>query len=908
MAPARVKACSSGRWEKGWLKIPAPIVRTKLNIPRNPPGLVPRPQLVSRLQELVSSHRLTLISAPPGYGKTTSLTEWARSTGSSVAWISLSSDEDSLESFLRYIHAAWERVDPQVAESNFGVLLASQGSAVPDLLAAFLNLANQLKTDLVVVLDDFHLIESPEVLEGLAYWIDNLPPPLHFVISTRSQPDLPLHRYRARGQVAEIGSQDLRFDQREAAEFLHSRMGLDLPYDELQELQTELEGWAAGLQLAALGSGGTSIDPARHSSVTGRQRYLAEYLSRDVLDRLPTELQDFMLSTSILDRLSASLCEALTGRADSQAILGQLERENLFLQALDNQRHWFRYHNLFGDYLQGELEARHPERLPDLHRRASLWLAEHGQPETAFKHALQSGDSTLVLELADRHIPIKISRGELKLVDGWLRSIPAEWFERHPMLVLGRAAYSAMTGDFQAAMTDMKSVEHSLEHAESREAAQLRARLSAFYCATACMQNDVDAAQSFGSRASQTLPEEDVFYHGLINGSLGDTYRAIGRWDEAERHYHRALAHSKDTPLHFMGIHAYGGLADLSLQRGDLRAAADHWRQAISISQEPDSWGAVPLPVVGWAYVRLAEILYEWNDLDQAAELLEKGLERSELGGDVRAMIAGHVLHAKLAVAGREFDSARQHLDRAGNLLQESDFPDWTARFERVRLDYWLAQENTAEARVWVDRQLDSDRQESPPESPAVLLGAARALLQVGSQSTTEQAQDLLARIKTNARDHGRDGELLQCLALEAIALWQQRDKAGALSTLTQALRLAETQGYTRTLIDLGLPFARLVQEARSRDVRPEQVERLLAVLEDEFDESTTGPPLTEPLTERELEVLQLLAAGLTNREIGEELVISPGTVKKHTANIYGKLNVGSRTAAAARARELSLL
>lgn len=893
---------------EGPAQISTPIVQTKLNIPENPPGMIARPELFSALEELVSSHRLTLVSAPPGYGKTTCLAEWARLARLPIAWISLSSDENDIDRFLRYILAAWERADRSVADSDFGILLGSQGSDTSDLLAAFLNRANQLATGLILVLDDFHHIESQEILDGLAYWIDNLPPLIHFVISTRSEPDLPLHRYRARGQLAEIGSRELRFDEREAAEFLHNRMGLELPDEKWRELHAELEGWAAGLQLAALGSAGTGDDRAHREPVTGKQRYLAEYLSRDVLDRLPPELRDFMLSTSILDRLSAGLCAAVTGRDDSQAVLEQLERDNLFVQSLDDRREWFRYHNLFGDYLEGQLEARRKDKISDLHRRASIWLEENDLPETAFKHALQSGDSARVLELADRHIPIKISRGELKLVENWLSSIPAEWFDRHPMLLLGRAAYSAMTGDFQSAMSDMKSVEQTLESAESAEAALVRARLSAFYCATACMQNDVDAAQSFGSQASQTLPEDDVFYHGLINGSLGDTYRAIGSWAEAQRHYEKALDYSLNTPLHFMGIHAYGGLADLSLHKGDLKAAADHWRKAISISQEPESWGAVPLPVVGWAYIRLAEILYEWNDLDQAAELLVKGVERSELGGDVRAMLAGHILHAKLALANRNPDGARQHLDRAGNLLQESDFPDWTARFERAHLDYWLAQDRMDEARLWVKRQIESGGHEMLPEATPVLLGAARTLLQVGSQSTTEHAQELLTRIETAARAQGREGELLQCLALEAIALWQQRNHSGALSSLTEALRLAEPQGYTRTLVDLGLPFARLLQEARSRDVRPEQVQKMLAIFQDEFDDSRSAVTLTEPLTDRELEVLELLAAGLTNREIGEELVISPGTVKKHTANIYGKLNVGSRTAAAARARELSLL
>ncbi|MFP3855015.1 MAG: LuxR C-terminal-related transcriptional regulator, partial [Anaerolineales bacterium] len=366
--------------------------------------------------------------------------------------------------------------------------------------------------------------------------------------------------------------------------------------------------------------------------------------------------------------------------------------------------------------------------------------------------------------------------------------------------------------------------------------------------------------------------------------------------------------YNRGTAFHFMGIHAYGGLADLSLQQGDLGQAAEYWNQALAVSKEPESWGAIHMPIIGWAYIRLAEIKYERNLLEEAESNLEIGLERAQMGGDVKATIAGHLLLGRISLARGQIGMAKQSLEQVRAGLEKTQLPEWTSRFERFQMDLWLAQGELAEANHWIETQMDLMELGKRPEQEEVRLGATRVLLARSNKADTEQALTILQDMQNSAAEEGRRGLELQSLAQLALGQWQSRQETKAMTSLEKALRLARVHGHMRSFIDLGPSMARLLQEAEARDVAPEQVQGLLEIFEAEMALSPARPPLTEPLTDRELEVLELMAAGLTNKEIGEQLVISPGTVKKHAANIYGKLEVGGRTEAAARARQLSLL
>jgi LuxR family maltose regulon positive regulatory protein len=883
------------------------LLATKLRIPEHPHGVVARARLTQFLEVEVVRHRLTVVSAPAGYGKTTLLAHWARATAAPAAWLSLSAEDNDPDRLMRYLLAAWERIRASVVAGRLGLLLGSQNPNPEAVLSAFLNAAAELEADEVIVLDDYHLIEEAAVHEGLAYLLDHLPPRLHFVIGTRAEPPLPIARYRARGQLLELSAEDLRFSLDEAADFLQGPMRVELPREAVERLQAQLEGWAAGLQLAALSLRHQEPAARRLAQISGRQPFVADYLSQDVVDRLPAAVRDFLLRTSILDRLCASLCEVVTGAPGGQAMLEYLERQNLFVQAVDDERRWFRYHPLFADFLRGELGRRQPADVAELHRRAAAWYAAHDLPEPAFEHAIAGDHPERVIEVFDRYFNAKLNGGELRVVQRWVDSLPAAWYATYPVLGLMRAGWLAYTGDFEACVRLVDEIEERLAAADSESARSQLARVMAVRCLIACVSNDVARAETYAGQALRNLPREDVSFRPGIFGALGDAYRRNGRWEEAKDCYLKALEFTDAPAVRLFSPHVFGALADLELRRGRLQNASGYWKKALTAIQEPENWGRLELPLIGWVYIRMGELLYEWNQLAEAWEHLSRGLERVELGGDVRAMIAGYLAAGRLKLTKGDVEAADGYLERARPLVEQAQFPEWSARFDRLQLELWLAQDRLRGAVDWADQMLARGF-EGQPETEAAQLAVARVLIAKGDTPSGDQALALLARLLKSAEAEGRTGVVIEALALQALARQAQGRQPEALVLLERALRLAEPEGYLRIFADLGLPFGRLLQAARARAVMPDYVERLLAA----FGPGATAPPgaaaLPEPLTEREMEVLRLLAAGLTYREIAERLVVSPETVKKHSGNIYGKLGAGNRTQAVARARELDLL
>lgn len=882
------------------------LLATKLRVPPQPHRTIHRQRLVDTLERGIPQHKLSLISAPPGYGKTTLLVQWAHGSSILVAWLSISEEDNDLERFLQYLMAAWEQVQPGIRESSLGMLLSTTSPDLAAVLSAFVNLASSASDPVVFVLDDYHLIEEPTVHNALIFLLDHLPPTFHFVLSSRAEPSFSLARYRVRDELLELHAEDLQFLPDEATDFLNSQMQLDLPQDEVAMLQAQLEGWIAGLQLVAL-TRKRGLVSTEMLAVSGKHRFIADYLKEEVLAPLSENTQAFLLQTSILDRLCGSLCDAVTGKNGSQEMLETLERENLFLVPLDDSRQWFRYHRLFVDVLSEQLHHNHADEVPDLHRRAARWYLTHEQAEPAFRHALEGDDVELIIQIFERYLFAKIFGGELKVATRWLDALPEEWYSSYVTLGIDRAAFYVAIGALDIGLRYLEEIEHHIQGGETEDSRVQLARVTAVRCFVACFQTDLERAKAFADQALRELPESDLSFRADIFHALGDTYRHHGRWEEARQNYLNTLDLDYSPVSRFRSVHVFGALADLELRRGRLRDSAAYWKKALAVIEERTTWGSFPLPLIGWVYIRLSEILYEWNQLGEASDYVSRGLERAELGGDVRARIAGYLIAGRIKLTEGDHHTAEAYLERARPLVEGAQFVHWISRFERFQLELWLEQDKLRAAVDWSDARLRDALTDVRPEHDVAQLAIARVLIIKGDIPSLDQAVTLVDHLMTMAEAEGRMGVTIEALILQALAHSRRRESVAAMQPLERALRLAEPEDYIRLFIDYGLPMARLLQEARSRAVLPKYVQKLLTAF-DTDSELPMKKVLPEPLTQREQEILGLVAAGLTNEEIADELVISPETVKKHTSNIYGKLSVSNRTEAAARARELGLL
>jgi LuxR family maltose regulon positive regulatory protein len=883
------------------------LLETQLRIPPEPHHHLLRTQLVNALERGVPQHTLTTVLAPAGYGKTTLVAQWARTTHLPVAWVSISDDVNDVERFLRYLVTAWGAIRPEILDNDIHLRLRAIMPDIDAVLAAFVNSASSVPDHTVFVLDDVHLLEDEAIHHALTFLFDHLPSNLHFVLAGRGAPPLPLPRYRARGTLLELGASDLGFAIDESKTFLNDLMGLDVDDENLATLHTQLEGWAAGLHLTAL----TLREPGetgRSPVISGRHRFIADYLQQDVLARLPGKVRQFLLQTSILDRLSGPLCDAVTGRDDSQVMLELLERDNLFIVPLDEQREWYRYHRLFSDALHQTLLREGADDLPGLHQRAARWHLDARLPEPAFQHAVAANDDETGFEIFDRYANVLLNTGQRRLLQQWLDEIPPRWRERYPVFGLSEAGLLIFSGAFEAGLRRIEEIEQRLTASSADDAPAQLGRVTAIRCFIACMQNDLPQAEMLADRAMRELPDEDLGFRPGIFTALGDTYRRNGFWRKAKDSYLTALGFTHAPMVRMHAAHIFGALADLELRQGRLHTAANHWEHAREVVQAREHWGHLPLPLFGWIELRLGEILYEWNRLEDARAHLERGVERAGFGGDVQAVVAGSVIFSRLKLTDGDIAGAEALLEQARPLVEAAALPDWTGRFERAQVDLWLARNERRTAAAWAEAKLTEDAREARPESEPTRLALARVMILKGDEPSLDRAATVLDRLIEASVATDRKGVQIEALAMQALVQQQRGAPSGAMTSLEHALRLAEPEGYVRLFADLGLPMARLLQEARSRGVMPQYVVTLLEAFGIAPGPTGRRETLPEPLSAREREVLQRIAAGLTNREIADLLFISAETVKKHTGNIYGKLGVRGRTEAVARGRTLDLL
>jgi LuxR family transcriptional regulator, maltose regulon positive regulatory protein len=864
---------------------PDALLATKLHLPGVRPGFVPRPRLLDRLTAGLAGS-LTLVCAPAGFGKTALLADWARGSRRPVAWLSLDAGDNDPGRFWRYVAAALERARPGLAEPVAAVAGSSEA-----VITTLVNRLAAASDPVALVLDDYHLIEAPPVHRSVEALLEHPPPGLRLVLASRADPPLALARLRAGGQLTELRAADLRFTEEEAATLLRAALGADLPEGAAAALAARTEGWAVGLQLAAL-SLRDRRDPARFvAGLTGSHRWVLDYLTEEVLARQPEELVGFLLETSVLERLSGPLCDAVRGRAGSQRLLEQAERANLFLQPLDDERRWWRYHTLFADLLRARLQQQQPERVPELHRAAAGWFEANGLAEEAVRHALAAGEVARVARLIERHFPALLWVSRDSTLNQWLAELPGS-VVREPWLCVTLATRAAMAGRLEEAERLLAAAERgpaggagapgSPAGATVRLADDLPSVIAMLRANIARTHGDAEPAAQFAKQAQAGLAGDDPLTRAVVDWNLAQADWLSGRLEPVEPALARVVAAYQAADLPRQAAAVCYDLALVQHALGRLDAAVATCREALELAAAVDTG----LPPAGAAHVRLAEVLRERNQLDAALEHATRGVELCREQSYAWPLASGLSTLAWIRQASGDRSGARQTMEEAERVLPDPALIDLfnPAPAQAARLA--LAQGRVADAARFVrDRGLGPEDEPSYPREREHLV-LARVLV---ASEAPERALPLLERLGAAAAAQRRTGSLIEIRVVEALARAAAGDTRGGLAALAEAVALGAPEGYARVFADEGAPLAALLGKLGA-------------------PAPLRAAGLVEPLTARELEVLQLLAAGKPNQAIAEELVISLDTVKRHVTHILGKLGAANRTQAVARARELGLL
>ena len=892
------------------------LLATKLYIPGPRPGQVPRPRLAERLDEGLA-RGLVLVCAPAGYGKTVLLADWTRRGGHPVAWLSLDAGDNDPARFWRHAVAALDRARPGIGDRVAPLLGPPAPSSFQGLVTALIN--ELAAEEALLVLDDYHLIGSPQVHESLAFLAEHRPAGLHVALASRSDPPLALARLRARGQLTEVRAADLRFTPGEAGELLQHTASA-LPDASVAALAARTEGWAAGLQLAALSLRGHEDAAAFVAAFTGSHRYVLDYLAEEVLERQDTQLRTFLRETSVLERLSGPLCEAVTGREDSQALLEQAERAGLFLIPLDEVRGWWRYHHLFADLLRARLQEKQPGRVAQLHRNAAAWYEEHGLADDAIGHAAAAGETAWTARIIEQHFDLVYNiRGEAATIHRWLSVLPAEVVRSRPRLLLAQAIMAATSGHVGVVEPLLDAVEWAppgwadepFEPTAGVAAsflinvAALTALLRGYL---AQLHGDAEATAAFAAQAlAESKPEE------RLPGAAAQRFLAMAEWlrgrlAEAERALASGVTGWREAGHLTTTAVCWYDLALVRLAQGRLDAAVLTCEQALDSLVTSGR----PLPAAGPSHVGLAEIAYQRDELDLARRHATEGIALCRQFVHTTPLANGLATLAMIRQATGDPAGAREAITEAG---QASPGPAGLLNpvpAQRARL--LLAQGNLpGAARFPQENGLrPDDEADYARESGHLVL--ARVLL---AQDRPGQALALLDRLHAVAEAQDRTGSLIETGALRALALAASGEEAVAVTVLTEALLLACPQGYVRVFADEGPPMAallgRLIAAQRTGQAAAGVPLGYLARLQRAFSPGRPGPDpapagIVDPLTSRELEVLKMMAAGRPNQAIARELVVTLDTVKKHVGHVLGKLGAANRTEAVARARELSLI
>lgn len=869
--------------------MPDNLLATKLYIPPARKNLVPRLRLIQTLNDAwQQDKKLTLVSASAGYGKTTLVIEWLRGCQSKFAWLSLDKTDNDPARFMAYLIAALQMVDKSLGEGTRAMLQSPQPLPPEVVLTTLVNEIAAVPVPFILVLDDYHAIEALPIHRQLDFLVEHLPPQMHLVITTREDPPLPLARLRARGQMLEIRQDDLRFSPEECADFLQRVMGLNLTMEDITALERRTEGWIAGLQLAALSMQGREDLPGFIEAFTGGSHYVLDYLIEEVFERQSAEEQDFLLKTSILDRLSGPLCDAVSGRTGSRRLLERLEHANLFIIPLDQSCTWYRYHHLFAELLRQRLHYTETLSEIELHRLASQWFSTEGLLPEAIHHALAASDWAQAAELIGAQSVFMLRNGELMTMLGWLKCLPDQVIFERPPLCRDYGWALTLTGQLDTADLYLRQAEAAVRGDDALLGTILVAQ--AYHLR---VRGDTRGAIESARRALSLLPASEPLHRGLVALTLGLAYLTSGSLVDAERAFLEVDQAAQQSQNFYARMTALTYLGMIQAIYGRLHRAAELSRQVIQSGGQS--------PPTAPAYIELGALLYEWNDLEAAAHHLQIGIELGQRSGNLAFQCDGYRTLAILQQACGESSAAVNTLQKAHQLASSHQVtPILTLRNAACQVQLALAQNDLPTARYWAE-QVKEDADGSLHYSR---LGLTPARLLLANNLKAEAAERLKGLYETACQADWGSGAV-EVRALQALAAAEPVD---ALHFLEDALREAQPEGFIRTFVDKGEPLKALLERLKSQG--GELKEYILTILSAFGQPCRTSPSqaLVEPLSERELDVLRFLAEGLSNGEIARRLVVSVGTVKSHVHSIINKLDVSSRAQAVARGRDLALI
>jgi ATP/maltotriose-dependent transcriptional regulator MalT/class 3 adenylate cyclase len=901
-----------------------PILETKLYVPPSRPDLVKRTHLFDRMNK-DTNRKLTLISAPAGFGKTTFISEWISQNEIPAGWISLDKGDNDYVQFIHYIIAAFQNFDSNIGEPALIMLQSAQQPSIELIMTNLIKEITNIPYDFVLVLDDYHLIDAKQVHSIVEFLIDHQPTQMHLVITTRVDPPLQLARLRVRNQLAELRAIDLSFLTNEISDFFNKVMKLGLSIEEINILENRTEGWVAGLHLAALSLQGRDDKPEFIKTFAGDDRYIVDYLAEEVLNSQPAHIRIFLLQTSILNRLSEPLCDFVTNKKGSQQILDELERTNMFIVPLDNKRNWYRYHHLFADLLRQRLQKTENEQIKHLHLRASEWFKEHGYYSESIEHSLSAEESEMAASLMEENLDAIWKHGEHTKFKKWLDKLPIDLLYSKPQLCIFQAWYLFAGGQYEAAERVLKSSEDSLNSSDCSKSGtkqpdldpildydklKFLGRAAAVRAFMAAHKGDVSGIIHYAQKALDILPEKDFSWRSSVAIVSADAQGFKGDMNAAYKARLKAWKVCEDSgDIYFTMIAALKVAITLRAQ-GRLQETVKICEEQMQFAKQNGIGQTVG---VGWLLAIWGEVLVELNNLDEALNYANKGVKMTEDGGDLASLGWSYLCLVRILFSRGDLSLAEDTIQRCNNINAKFDMPPWiTNLIAGWQVRIWLKQNNFEAISQWVEeRELKTNWEfKISNEMNYFLLIDYIVLARFQfAQGKLDDTSVLLQRLHELAKKKGRNEKLIEILILQSLVFRTDNNLTQSMTSLERALKLAEPEGFIRIFIEEGKPIAELLEKilASKKDIPRAYVKKLLSAFSLQRQVKTESG-YVEQISERELEVLRLIAGGLSNKQIMDELFISLSTVKTHIMNIYNKLNVHSRTEAIIKAKDLNLL